>query len=174
MISKVSSAMAFVACIVTLTVAAPVAHADRAEPPPIYGFYNTFLDHSKQTFNAQLQASDPSVQGASFATSCTASGCVAHWLRLTELQENPNAPSLFDYRWNNDRWESSGDYPFHCNGGGTVNSFRSDFFVPNPDGTFSGERTFAVGAPGCPGDGPGTYWLPMTLTPTDAPAAAPH
>jgi hypothetical protein len=88
---------------------------------------------------------------------------------LTRLEENPNAPSLFDYRWNIDRWVSSGDYPFHCDGGGTVTTFRSDFLVPNPDGSFFGERTFAVDAPGCPGDGPGTYWLPFSLTPIDAP-----
>ena len=62
----------------------------------------------------------------------------------------------------------------HCDAGGTVTAFRSDFLVPNPDGSFYGERTFAVDAPGCPGDGPGTYWLPFTLTPTDAPAPATH
>ncbi|MDM2593006.1 hypothetical protein PP592_24730, partial [Mycobacteroides abscessus] len=60
----------------------------------------------------------------------------------------------------------SADYPFHCGAGGTVTAARSDFLIPNGDGSFSGERTFTVGAPGCPGDGPGTYWLPFTLTPT--------
>ena len=33
----------------TLSVA-PVAKADRAEPVPLYGSYDTFLDHSRQTF----------------------------------------------------------------------------------------------------------------------------
>ena len=74
-------------------------------------------------------------------------GCVAHWLRETKLVENPDAPALYDYTWNNYRWESSGDYPFHCDptgAGGTVDSFRSDFLKPNGDGGFSGERTFTV------------------------------
>ncbi len=93
-------------------------------------------------------------------------GCTAHWLRLTELEENPNAPALFDYTWNGDRWESSGDYPFHCNDGSAVTAFRSDFLRPNGDGSFAGERTFTVAEPGCPGDGPGTYWLPFRLTPS--------
>jgi hypothetical protein len=167
---KITSVITLGACVVTVT--APVAHADRAEPAPIYGFYNTYLDHSRQTFNGRPAASDPSVQGASFTTSCTANGCTAHWLLLTQLEENPNAPSLFDYRWTADRWESSGDYPFHCDGGGAVTAFRSDFLAPNPDGSFSGERTFTVREPGCPGDGPGTYWLPFNLTPTDMPPPA--
>ena len=97
---------------------------------------------------------------------CDASGCVAHWLRTTDLAENPNAPALFDYRWVSNRWESSSEYPFHCDNGGTVTATRFDLLTPNPDGSFSGQRTFTVGAPGCPGDGPGTYWLPFTLTPT--------
>ncbi|HZQ33806.1 MAG TPA: hypothetical protein VFB19_18990 [Mycobacterium sp.] len=162
---KVLSVTASVLCAATSGVA--VAHADRAEPVPIYGFYNAFLDHSQQTFNGQPQTSDPSTQLGQFTTACDAKGCVAHWLRVTELSENPNAPSLYDYTWNDDRWESTSEYPFHCNGGGQANSTRSDFLVPAPGGGFSGERTFVVGAPGCPGDGPGTYWLPISLTPTD-------
>jgi hypothetical protein len=146
---------------------APLAVADRSEPAPLYGTYDTYLDHSRQTFNGRPDVSDPSVQGASFTTTCVGSGCVAHWLRLTELSENPNAPALFDYQWVNDRWESTSEYPFHCSqGGGTVMSSRSDFLTPNGDGSFSGERTFTVAGAGCPGDGPGTYWLPFTLTPT--------
>jgi len=47
-----------------------------------------------------------------------------------------------------------------------VTAFRSDFLKPNGDGSFTGERTFTVAAPGCPEDGAGTYWLPFTLTPT--------
>src|SRR5215217_5208717 len=92
MIFKVSSVMTLAACVAAL--ATPVAHADRDEPVPIYGFYNTFLDHSRQTFNGRPEASDPSVQGAGFTTSCDANGCVAHWMRLTDLAENPNAPAL--------------------------------------------------------------------------------
>lgn len=149
-----------------MTIAAPMAGADRQQPVPLYGSYDTFLDHSRQTFNGRPDSSEPSVQAASFTTTCVASGCVAHWLRLTELTENPNAPALFDYQWVNDRWESVGEYPFHCDDGSPVTTTRSDFLTANPDGSFSGERTFTVSGPGCPGDGTGTYWLPFTLTPT--------
>lgn len=145
---------------------APIVHADRAEPVPLYGAYDAFLDHSRQTFNGSPDTSDPSTQKASFTTSCDANGCVAHWLRLTDLDENPDAPSLFDYTWNVDKWESSSDYPFHCERGGTVPSVRTDSLKSLGDGTFVGDRTFTVAAPGCAGDGPGTYWLPFTLTPT--------
>ena len=34
-----------------LSIGSPVAHADRAEPPPLYGYYNVFVDFAKQTFN---------------------------------------------------------------------------------------------------------------------------
>jgi hypothetical protein len=153
--------------VLALAAAAPQAHADRAEPVPLYGTYDTYLDHSRQTFNGRPDTSDPSTQGAVFRTVCDSGGCVAHWLRVTELQDNPNAPALFDYRWNGDRWESSGDYPFHCGpNGAQVTAFRSDFLRPNGDGSFAGERTFTVSGAGCPGDGAGTYWLPFTLTPT--------
>lgn len=40
----------------------PVAQADRAEPVPLYGLYDTYLDHSRQTFNGRPDASDPSTQ----------------------------------------------------------------------------------------------------------------
>ena len=158
-------------CVVPLAigvaiVAAPAAGADRPEPVPLFGSYDTFLDHSRQTFNGQPDFSDPSVQAASFTTTCVASGCVAHWLRLTALTENPNAPALFDYQWVNDGWESAGEYPFHCDDGSAITSTRSDSLTPNGDGSFAGERTFTVIGPGCPGDGAGTYWLPFTLTPT--------
>ena len=138
--------------VVTAGVGTPLAGADRPQPVPLYGSYNTFLDHSKQTFNGQSRASEPSTQAASFTTNCDASGCVAHWLLVEQLRDNPNAPSLFDYQWAGDRWVSSSDYPFHCDDGGTVATTRSDFLVPNGDGRFRGERTFAVGAPGWPRD----------------------
>ncbi|CAJ1584532.1 hypothetical protein [[Mycobacterium] wendilense] len=154
-----------VATAATALTVSPAAHADRAEPVPLYGAYDTYLDHSRQTFNGRPDVSDPSVQSASFTTRCGPDGCVANWLLLTELEDNPDAPVLFDYRWNGDRWESSGEYPFHCDDGGTVTTFRTDFLRPTGGGSFSGERTFTVSAPGCPGDGPGTYWLPFTLTP---------
>lgn len=153
-------------------VLSPLAHADRAEPPPLYGYYDAHLDHSLQTFNGRPTPSDPATQLGLFTTHCDVNGCIVHWLRETELTENPNAPALYDYTWNNDRWESSGDYPFHCDptdASETVTSFRSDFLRPNGDGSFSGERTFTVGAPGCPGEGPGIHWLPISLNPVPPP-----
>jgi hypothetical protein len=158
-------------CVVPLALgaailAAPVAGGDRPEPVPLFGSYDTFLDHSRQTFNGQPNFSDPSVQAASFTTTCVASGCVDYWLRLTELTENPNAPALFNYQWVNNRWESTGEYPFHCDDGSAITTMRADSLTPNGDGSFAGERTFTVIGPGCPGDGAGTYWLPFTLTPT--------
>jgi hypothetical protein len=164
------AASAAVLTIVPAVAPAPAAYADRPEPVPLYGSYDTFLDHSQQTFSGQLgsqpRASEPSTQAAAFTTKCDAGGCTAHWLLVNKLEENPNAPSLFEYRWVNDRWVSSSEYPFHCDDGSKVTTTRSDFLVPNGDGSFHGERTFTVGAPGCPGDGPGTYWLPFALTPT--------
>ena len=165
--STVLSVTALALC--ATAVAAPTAHADRPQPVPVYGYYDVFIDHSRQTFNGLPAPSDPSTQLGVFKTNCDLNGCVAHWLRLSDLVENPNAPALYDYTWNNNRWESSSEYPFHCDAGGTAPSVRSDFLVPNADGSFYAERTFVVDAPGCPGEGPGTYWLPITLTPTDTP-----
>ncbi|MCV7413153.1 hypothetical protein [Mycobacterium florentinum] len=116
-------------------------------------------------FNGQPRPSEPSIQPASFTTTCDASGCVAHWLLVNGLADNPTAPTAYDYQWSDDRWVSSADYPFHCDDASLVDARRSDFLMPNGDGSFRGERTFTVGAPGCPGDGPGVYWLPFTLTP---------
>ncbi|MDQ1321805.1 MAG: hypothetical protein QG655_3050 [Actinomycetota bacterium] len=157
------------AAAVTLSVTAPTAWAERSDPVPIYGYYSVFIDHGRQTFNGRPAASPPDTQYGQFSTNCDVNGCVAHWYRLTELAQNPNAPAMYDYTWNNDRWESTSDYPFHCDRGGTAPSVRSDFLAPRPDGTFYAERTFVVGAPGCAGEGPGTYWLPLTLTPVEAP-----
>jgi hypothetical protein len=72
-----SNAHAF--CVVPLAVgaaiiAASAAGADRPEPVPLFGSYDTFLDHSRQTFNGQPAYSEPSVQAASFTTTCVASG----------------------------------------------------------------------------------------------------
>ncbi|ODQ90611.1 hypothetical protein BHQ17_17275 [Mycolicibacterium holsaticum] len=151
---------------------APAAAADRAEPVPIYGYYNAFLDHSRQTFNASPATAEPSTQLGLFTTDCDVNGCVSKWLRETEISQDPDAPAQFEYRWNGDRWESAGEYPFYCNpdgSGPTVVTQRSDWLKPDGDGGFSGERMFTVPAPGCPGRGPGTYWLPIALTPVDPP-----
>lgn len=159
---------AFYAALVAINlVAASSANAvTRPEPVPLYGSYNSYLDHSKQTFNGRPDSSQPATQAASFNTICDSKGCVAHWLLLTKLTGNPNAPTLFEYHWVNDRWESTGQYPFHCSDGSKVTTTRFDFIKPNGDGSFSGERTFKVSGPGCKGYGAGTYWLPFTLTPT--------
>ena len=126
---------------------APAAVADRPEPVPLFGSYDTFPDHSRQTFNGQPDSSEPSVHAASFTTTCVASGCVAHWLRLTELTENPNAPALFDYQWVNDRWESAGEYPFHCEDGSAITTMRSDFLTPNGDAVNALSPSSDRGAP---------------------------
>jgi hypothetical protein len=60
------------------------------------------------------------------------------------------APALFDYQWVNDRWESTGEYPFHCDDGSAISTTRSDFLTPNGDGSLAGERTFTVTGQGCP------------------------
>lgn len=69
--------------------AAPVAAA--SQPVPLNGAYDTFLDHSKQMFNGQPRPSEPSIQPASFTTTCDASGCVAHWLLVNGLADNHRA-----------------------------------------------------------------------------------
>lgn len=68
------------------------ARADRPEPVPLYGAYDTYLDHARQTFEGRPDPSAPSTQAASFTTTCTAQGCVAHWLRVAELSDNPMPP----------------------------------------------------------------------------------
>ena len=68
---------------------------------------------------------------------------------------NPGAPLFFEYRWNNDRWETSGQSPYLCQRNdpkSAVKSTRSDYLIPNPDGSFSGERTLVVDGAGCPGE----------------------
>src|SRR3984957_3800950 len=93
---------AAVACAAIVSLA-PVAGADWSQPVPLNGAYDTFLDHPQQTFNGQPRPSEPSIQPAKFATTCAAGGCIAHWLLVDPLTDNPNAPSLFDYQWANDR-----------------------------------------------------------------------
>jgi len=75
----------------------PVAHADRAEPVPIYGYYNAILDHAHQMFNGMPTPSDSATQLGLFTTHCDVNGCVVHWLRETKLVENLNVPALYDY-----------------------------------------------------------------------------
>jgi hypothetical protein len=153
-------------------VVAPTAHADRTEPPPIYGYYDAFVDFAKQTFNGVPTPMKPITFPVEFTTFCDVNGCVPHWDNTDDLSRNPTAPAAFEYRWNNGRWETSGEYPYLCDRddpGTAVPSTRSDFLIPRPDGSFFGERTLVVDGAGCPGEGPGTHWLPISLTPIDPP-----
>lgn len=133
------------------------------EPVPIYGAYTRDLDRSKQTFNGQLNPNNrPSKQKEDFSTLCEGSACVA---RTPNLYTPPGAPKFIEYQWINDRWELKADHFFNCNDGSKVKSVLSEFFTPNGDGSFSGERSIKIGGAGCPGEGPGIYRLPFKLTP---------
>lgn len=155
-----------------LALTTPVAHADRAEPPPLYGYYDLFIDFSRQTFNGMPTPMDPITVPVPFTTGCDAGGCVARMDNSDDHARNAAAPTAYEYHWNADRWETSGPYPYFCDRqdpGSMVWAQRSDFWIPNPDGSFHGERTLVIGGAGCPGEGPGTHWLPLTLTPIEVP-----
>jgi hypothetical protein len=155
-----------------LSFAAPVVRADRAEPPPIYGYYNLSVDFAKQTFNGTPTPMESKTFPVSFTTNCDTGGCVARMDNSDDQARNPGAPLFFEYRWNNDRWETSGDQPFLCSrtdANSGVPSTRSDYWIPNGDGSFRGERTLVVGGAGCPGEGPGTHWVPISMVPVDPP-----
>lgn len=114
-----------------------------------------------------------------FTTFCDVHGCVVHMDNSDDQARNPGAPTEYTYRWNagvdgGGRWETSGEQPYLCSrtdAGTGVPSTRSDYWIPNPDGSFYGERTLVVGGAGCPGEGPGTHWVPISMTPIDPPAA---
>jgi hypothetical protein len=150
-----------------------LAHADRVEPPPLYGYYNVFVDFAKQTFNGVPTPMESKTFPVLYTTHCDVNGCVVTMDNSGDLVRDPGAPAVFEYRWNNGRWEtSSSDYPYLCermNPDSAVTSVRSDYLIPNPDGSFFGERTLIVGGAGCPGEGPGTHWVPISLTPIDPP-----
>jgi hypothetical protein len=154
-------------------VVAPVTHADRAEPPPLYGWYSVSVDFAKQTFNGAPTPMESKAFPVQFTTHCDVNGCVVTMDNSGDLARDPKAPASFEYTWRNGRWETSTpDYPYLCermNADSAVTSVRSDFLVPNPDGSFSGERTLVVGGAGCPGEGPGTHWVPISVTPIDPP-----
>lgn len=148
------------------------AQADRAEPVPIYGFYNLSIDFSKQTFNGVPTPMNPITFPTEFTTHCDMLGCVARMDNSDDHARNPGAPVQFEYLWHNDRWETSGQYPYFCdrdNPDSVVSAQRSDFWIPDPVGGFHGERTLLVGGAGCPGEGPGTHRVPISLTPIDPP-----
>ncbi|MBX8689497.1 hypothetical protein GO011_18865 [Mycobacterium sp. 20091114027_K0903767] len=155
-----------------LTLGSPVAHAERIEPPPLYGFYDLFIDFSKQTFNGTPTPMKSITVPVEFTTQCDVNGCVARMDNSDDHARNPGAPESYEYRWNNARWETGGQYPYFCDRndpGSAASAQRSDYWVPNPDGSYFGERTLVIGGAGCPGEGPGTHWLPISLTPIDPP-----
>lgn len=150
----------------------PVAHADRVEPPPMYGHYNLFIDFSKQTFNGMPTPMNPMTVPVEFTTDCDVDGCVARMDNSDDHARNLGAPVAYEYRWNGNRWETSGEYPYFCDRSdpnSAVQARRSDYWIPNPDGSFFGERTLITEGPGCPGEGPGTHRLPISLAPIEAP-----
>lgn len=59
-----------------MSIVSPVAHADRAEPPPLYGYYNVFIDFSKHTFNGMPTPMNPITMPVEFTTHCDVNGCV--------------------------------------------------------------------------------------------------
>lgn len=149
---------------------APSAQADRVQPVPIYGYYNVFIDFSKQTFNGVPTPMNSVSYSTEFATQCDVTGCVAQMDNSEDQVRNPSAPSQFEYRWNGGRWETSGEQSYLCertNPSSGVPATRSDHWIPNADGSFHGGRTLVVGGAGCPGEGPGTHWVPIALTPID-------
>ena len=151
---------------------APSAHADRAEPVPIYGYYDVRIDFAKQTFNGVPTPMNPVTYPTDFATQCDVDGCVARMNNSDDQTRNPAAPLEFEYRWNNARWETSGEQPYLCDRTDPtsgVPATRSDYWIPNGDGSFHGERTLVVVGTGCPGEGPGTHWVPISLTPIEPP-----
>lgn len=137
--------------------------AERAEPVPLYGTYDMFLDRAKQTFNGHPVSTDrPVKQTEHFTTLCDESGCIAH-----SINKRP-PPASFDYQWVNNHWESIVGQQKQflvCNDGSKVDSIKVDKITPKGDGSFSGERVITVAAVGCPGDGPGKYALPFMLVP---------
>jgi hypothetical protein len=157
---------------IALSTVIAVAHADRARPPPLYGFYNAFIDFSKQTFNGVPTPMDSRTFLVEFTTHCDVNGCVARMDNSGDLVRNPGAPAVFEYRWKDDRWETRGPYPYFCdrmNPNSAVQAMRADYLIPKPDGSFFGERTLTIEGPGCPGEGPGVHRLPTSLTPATAP-----
>lgn len=87
-----------------------------------------------------------------------------HWLTSTDGTTAVGKPRV-------------SEYPYFCDRndpGSAVMARRSDYWIPNPDGSFYGERTLITEGAGCPGKGPGTSWLPISLTPADPPPPPPR
>lgn len=157
-----------------MTIVSPVAQADRRDAPPLlFGWYNVTVDFAKQTFNGTPTPMESKTFLVLYTASCDVNGCVVHMDNSDDLKRDPGAPPVFEYRWNNDRGETrDADFPYLCermNPDSAVSSVRSDYLIPNPDGSFHGERTLVVGGAGCPGEGPGTHWVPISVSPADPP-----
>lgn len=161
------------AVVASASIVSPVAHAERIEPPPVYGFYNVSVDFAKQTFNGKPGTPmESKTFPVEFTTHCDVNGCVMRMDNSGDQARNPQAPLEYEYHWTNGRWETSGEQPYLCSrmdANSGVPSTRSDFWIPNGDGSFHGERTLVTSGAGCPGEGPGTYWVPISMTPIDPP-----
>ena len=154
----------YLVSLATLTMVSSAMAAKPPEPVPLNGSYTRDLDRAKQTFNGQLNENTrPTKQIEEFSTVCNASGCIA---QTPNLYTPPGTSKSIDYHWSNDRWELKAEHLFNCNDGSKVSAIFSEFFTPNGDGSFSGERSIQIGGKGCPGEGPGIYRLPFKLTPT--------
>lgn len=139
------------------------AIASRSEPMPLNGAYIRDIDRSKQTFNGHPNSNDrPSTQKEEFKTICDRSDCIA---QTTNLYAPPGAPKSINYHWNDGRWELKAELFFHCSNGEQIKSLLTEYFTPNSDGSFSGERNIKIDGKGCPGEGPGIYRVPFKLTP---------
>jgi hypothetical protein len=156
-----SKSLAIITSILTMTSVAIAA--SRPEPVPLYGSYIRHLDRAHQTFNGKINPNTrPGEQTENFFTVCKAVGCIAH---TPNLYAPPGAPKYINYHWNDNRWELKAEHFFNCNDGSRVNSTLFEFFTPNGDGSFSGERSIKIGGAGCPGVGPGEYKISFKLTP---------
>ncbi len=154
--------------LLTMSLLPLAACAERSAPPPLNGRYDLFVDFAKQTFNGMPTPMVSRTFPVDYTTRCYAGGCVVVLDNSGDRARNPGAPATYEYRWKNGRWETSGPYPYFCdrmNPDSAVKSIRTDYLIPNSDGSFSGERTLAVEAPGCPGEGPGVHRLPTKVTP---------
>jgi len=148
----------------------PIATADRGTPPLLYGWYNVSVDFAKQTFNGVPTPMESKTFLVEYTAGCDVNGCVVSMDNSDDLSRDPGAPPAFEYRWNNGRWETSSDYPYLCermNPDSAVPSLRSDYLIPRPDGSFFGERTLTVEGAGCPGEGAGIHWVPISVTPAE-------
>ena len=158
---------------IALSIVTLAACANRVQQPPLNGSYNMFVDFAKQTFNGVATPMDSKTFPVEYTTRCDASGCVVVMDNSGDLARNPGAPAVFEYRWTNGRWETSGPYPYLCDrmiAASAVKSVRADYLIPKPDGSFFGERALTIEGAGCPGEGPGIHRLPISVTPARPPA----